>query len=212
MANAITVKDTTLGIGDTIKVHYSFNEGGKKKLQIFEGILMAIKGMQENKMFMVRKMTKSKVGVERIFPVNSPFIDKVDVAKKGNRTTSKNILYPWNVRPTYPRTLKLSICSHLALLANKRLRDIFKNATSEFYIQISVLKLASLILLRKRKKRWSLSRLSRESGIFEENRTKLLITERSIILNELVMHTYLQITSNMLHFELMLCRSCTTLI
>lgn len=83
MANAITVKDTTLGIGDTVKVHYSFNEAGKKKLQIFEGILMAIKGMNENKMFTVRKMTKSKVGVERIFPVNSPFIDKVDVAKKG---------------------------------------------------------------------------------------------------------------------------------
>ncbi len=83
MANAVTVKDTTLGIGDTVKVHYLFTEAGKEKRQVFEGTLMAIKGMDENKMFTVRKMTKSKVGVERIFPVNSPFIEKVDVAKKG---------------------------------------------------------------------------------------------------------------------------------
>lgn len=83
MANTVTVKETTLGIGDTVKVHYLFKEGGKEKRQVFEGILMAISGMEDNKMFTVRKMTKSKVGVERIFPVHSPFIEKVETSKKG---------------------------------------------------------------------------------------------------------------------------------
>ncbi len=89
MANAVTVKDTILGIGDTIKVHYLFKEGGKEKRQIFEGILMAISGMDDNKMFTVRKVTKSKVGVERIFPVNSPFIEKVETTKKGSVRRAK---------------------------------------------------------------------------------------------------------------------------
>lgn len=89
MANAMIIKDITMGIGDTIKVHYLFKDGDKEKRQIFEGILMAIKGMGENKMFAVRKMTKSKVGVERIFPVNSPFIEKIEVSKKGSTRRAK---------------------------------------------------------------------------------------------------------------------------
>lgn len=89
MANVITVKEIPAHIGDSVKVHYLFKEGEKEKRQIFEGILMATGGMMENKMFTVRKMTKSKIGVERIFPVNSPSIEKIEVAKKGTARRAK---------------------------------------------------------------------------------------------------------------------------
>ncbi|OGK17666.1 50S ribosomal protein L19 [Candidatus Roizmanbacteria bacterium RIFCSPHIGHO2_02_FULL_40_13b] len=89
MANVITVKEISAHIGDTVKIHYLFKEGEKEKRQIFEGILMATSGMVENKMFTVRKMTKSKIGVERIFPINSPSIEKIEVAKKGSVRRSK---------------------------------------------------------------------------------------------------------------------------
>lgn len=89
MANVITVKEIPAHIGDTIKVHYLFKEGEKEKRQIFEGILVSTSGMVENKMFMVRKMTKSKIGVERIFPINSPSIEKIEVSKKGSVRRAK---------------------------------------------------------------------------------------------------------------------------
>lgn len=89
MANTITIKETAVHSGDTVKIHYTFKEGDKEKKQIFEGIVLAIKGHGVNKMFTVRKMTKSKIGVERIFPATSPFIEKVIVSKKGKTRRSK---------------------------------------------------------------------------------------------------------------------------
>lgn len=89
MANQIKVKNETIHIGDTIKVAYKFKEGEKLKEQIFRGILIAIKGSHNNRMITVRKMTKSGVGVERIFPVDSPFLSSVAVVKKGNVRRAK---------------------------------------------------------------------------------------------------------------------------
>ena len=92
MANTITVKDTVCAVGDTLKIHYSLHDKDKKKNQVFEGILLDIKGRENNKMFTVRKVTKSNIGVERIFPVISPFIEKVEVSKKGS-TKLSNVSY-----------------------------------------------------------------------------------------------------------------------
>lgn len=89
MANSITIKDTTVQIGDTVKIYYKFKEKEKHKDQIFEGILIRIKGEKNNKMFTVRRLSKEKIGVERIFPIISPFISKVVVAKKGNVRRAK---------------------------------------------------------------------------------------------------------------------------
>lgn len=89
MANSITIKGKLVHVGDTIKIYYKFKEADKFKEQIFSGILMAIKGADTNKMFTVRKGTKDKIGVERIFPVNSPYIQKVAVVKKGRARRSK---------------------------------------------------------------------------------------------------------------------------
>ena len=75
--------------GDTIKVHYKITEGGKTRLQPFEGICIARKGEGVSKTFMVRKIGAAGIGVERIFPLASPLIDKVQVTKKGDSRRAK---------------------------------------------------------------------------------------------------------------------------
>jgi large subunit ribosomal protein L19 len=89
MANVVTVKGTTLNIGDTVKLTYKFSEGEKSKEQLFEGLLMKIKGEGDNKMFTVRKVGKDKIGVERIFSILSPYIVKIEVVKKATPRRSK---------------------------------------------------------------------------------------------------------------------------
>ena len=75
-------------IGDTVKVHYKIIEGNRERVQIFEGIVIAIdnKGMGKN--FTVRKISFD-VGVERIFPLYSPRIVKVEVMRKGKTRRAK---------------------------------------------------------------------------------------------------------------------------
>ena len=68
--------------GDTITVHYKIKEGAKERIQQFRGVVLQIKGDGNTQTFTVRKMSGS-VGVERIFPIASPFIDQIDVNKKG---------------------------------------------------------------------------------------------------------------------------------
>jgi len=68
--------------GDTVSVHYKIKEGNKERIQIFKGVVIQIKGMGTNKRFTVRKISNN-VGVERIFPMNSPFIEKVEVNRYG---------------------------------------------------------------------------------------------------------------------------------
>jgi len=69
--------------GDTITVHYKIREGGKERIQQFRGTVIQKKGSGSTATFTVRKMS-GNVGVERIFPVSSPFIEKVEVNKKGH--------------------------------------------------------------------------------------------------------------------------------
>jgi large subunit ribosomal protein L19 len=64
--------------GDIIRVFQKVTEGEKTRIQVFEGVVLAMRGRGENKMFTVRKMV-GNVGVERIFPVMSPNIEKVVV-------------------------------------------------------------------------------------------------------------------------------------
>jgi large subunit ribosomal protein L19 len=68
--------------GDTISVHYKIREGNKERIQIFKGVVIQIKGTGINKRFTVRKVSNN-VGIERIFPMNSPFIDKIEVNRLG---------------------------------------------------------------------------------------------------------------------------------
>lgn len=75
--------------GDTIKVFYKFKEGEKTRVQPFEGIVIAKKGAGVSRTFTVRKIASAGVGVERIFPLHSPKIEKIEVVKKGKARRAK---------------------------------------------------------------------------------------------------------------------------
>ncbi len=75
--------------GDTIRVHQKIKEGGKERIQIFEGLVIARKhGKGISSTITVRKVLQG-VGVEKIFPIHSPVIAKIEVAKKGRVKRSK---------------------------------------------------------------------------------------------------------------------------
>jgi large subunit ribosomal protein L19 len=78
--------------GDLVKVHQKIQEGEKTRIQIFEGVVLAIKGRGENKMYTVRKMV-GDVAVERIFPVGSPNIEKVEVKAHSKSPVRRAKLY-----------------------------------------------------------------------------------------------------------------------
>jgi len=90
MANLLTFKDKQFNIGDTISVHYKLKEGDKERVQIFKGILIKVRGSSpETKMFTVRKISKSGIGVERIFPLLSPNVADVVLIKKSSYKKAK---------------------------------------------------------------------------------------------------------------------------
>tara|TARA_R100001143_G_scaffold63593_1_gene73100 strand:- start:13993 stop:14370 length:378 start_codon:yes stop_codon:yes gene_type:complete len=74
--------------GDTVNVHYRVREGEKERIQQYQGVVINERGSGANKTFIVRKMSGS-VGVERIFPLYSPFIAKIEVKKRGKVRRSK---------------------------------------------------------------------------------------------------------------------------
>lgn len=78
--------------GDIIKVYQKVKEGDKTRTQIFEGVVLGINGRGENKMFTVRKLV-GDVAVERIFPLNSPNIEKTVVKAHSKNKIRKAKLY-----------------------------------------------------------------------------------------------------------------------
>lgn len=74
--------------GDTVKVHVKVVEGDKERIQVFEGTVLGRRGTKNRETFTVRKMSYG-VGVERIFPVNSPRIDKIEITMRGSVRRAK---------------------------------------------------------------------------------------------------------------------------
>lgn len=68
--------------GDTITVHYKIREGNKERIQLFQGVVIQRRGEGITETFTIRKMS-SGIGVERIIPLGSPFIDKIEINKSG---------------------------------------------------------------------------------------------------------------------------------
>ncbi|MDG2063200.1 MAG: 50S ribosomal protein L19 [Flavobacteriaceae bacterium] len=84
------------GTGDTLTVYYQIREGSKVRTQFFKGVVIQIKGQGLSKTFTIRKMS-GVVGVERIFPMNMPGLEKIEVNKKGKVRRSR-IYYFKNLR------------------------------------------------------------------------------------------------------------------
>ncbi|MCL7989055.1 50S ribosomal protein L19 [Sphingobacterium sp. lm-10] len=74
--------------GDTISVHYKIREGNKERVQVYQGVVIQLNSEGANATFTVRKMSNS-IGVERIFPINSPNIDKIVVNSYGKVRRAK---------------------------------------------------------------------------------------------------------------------------
>ncbi|MCH9650373.1 MAG: 50S ribosomal protein L19 [Deltaproteobacteria bacterium] len=74
--------------GDTVKVHVKVREGGKERIQIFQGVVIARRGGGTREAFTVRKISGG-IGVERVFPLHSPSVDKIEVMRRGKVRRSK---------------------------------------------------------------------------------------------------------------------------
>ena len=77
-----------LSPGDTVKVHVKVREGEKERIQVYQGVIIGIKGGGIRTSFTVRKISNG-VGVERVFPLHSPSIDKLEVVRSGKVRRAK---------------------------------------------------------------------------------------------------------------------------
>src|SRR2546430_17238217 len=81
-------KAVNFGVGDTVRVHTKVVEGDKERIQIFSGVVIGRRGHGLNEMFTVRSISYGE-GVERVFPVHSPRVEKVEVERKGSVRRAK---------------------------------------------------------------------------------------------------------------------------
>ena len=87
---ASQIKDVPdFSAGDTVRVHQLVIEGEKERIQIFEGVVMQRRGAGMSETFTVRKISAGGVGVERIYPLNSPRIAKIECPRRGKVRRSR---------------------------------------------------------------------------------------------------------------------------
>ncbi|QQS08850.1 MAG: 50S ribosomal protein L19 [Phycisphaerales bacterium] len=77
-----------IDIGDTINVHFRIVEGDKERLQVFQGVVISRKGRGIDEMMVVRRIV-DEVGIERIFPINSPLVAKFDIVRRADARRAK---------------------------------------------------------------------------------------------------------------------------
>jgi len=92
---AVEKKHPEFGAGDTVTVSYLIREGNKERVQNYRGVVIQLRGSGSTKTFTVRKMSGG-IGVERIFPLYSPFIDSIEVNKRG-KVRRKRLFYLRNL-------------------------------------------------------------------------------------------------------------------
>ncbi len=83
--------------GDTVKLHLKVKEGGRERTQVFQGIVISIRGSGLSKTITVRRIASGGIGVERIVPLHSPVLDKIEVVRKGKVRRAK-LYYLRNVK------------------------------------------------------------------------------------------------------------------
>jgi large subunit ribosomal protein L19 len=84
----IKTKPTAFRVGDSVKIHVRIREGEKDRIQVFQGTVIARKGGGTGSTFTVRKVSDG-IGVERIFPLYSPIINKIEVVRQGQVRRAK---------------------------------------------------------------------------------------------------------------------------
>jgi large subunit ribosomal protein L19 len=77
-----------IAVGDTVDVHYRIVEGEKERIQVFQGVLLGMKGRGVNRTITVRRIVANE-GVERIFPLHSPRIAKIEIVRRGDARRAK---------------------------------------------------------------------------------------------------------------------------
>ncbi len=87
-ADSIKEQPLQFEIGDTVKVYVRIREGEKERIQMFEGTVIARRGSGVSETFTVRRVSYG-VGVERVFPVNAPAVDRIEVVRHGKIRRSK---------------------------------------------------------------------------------------------------------------------------
>ncbi|MBI2597013.1 50S ribosomal protein L19 [Candidatus Daviesbacteria bacterium] len=85
--------DTDIHIGDTVRVHSKVIEGAKTRIQIFEGILIRLKGRGENRTFTVRRIGAGGIGIEKIWPLDAKVLVKIEVKKKNSGVRRSKLYY-----------------------------------------------------------------------------------------------------------------------
>jgi len=89
MANHFLYNKQEISVGDTVVVQQKIQEGDKVRKQPFQGVVIAVKGQLDRKSFTVRKISTHSIGVERIWPINSPWITNITVKKHGQVRRAK---------------------------------------------------------------------------------------------------------------------------
>jgi len=100
MALRIKHKEVEFGIGDRVKVFQRIKEGEKTRLAFFDGMVLAIKGNSGRKMFTVRRIGEASIGIERIFPIDLPTIERIEVVKRGTMGVKRAKLYYTRTKST----------------------------------------------------------------------------------------------------------------
>lgn len=86
--NATQVAEKPFSVGCSVKVHVKIREGEKERVQVFAGIVIAMKGTGATRTFTVRRISHG-VGVERVFPIKSPYVTKVEIESKAKVRRAK---------------------------------------------------------------------------------------------------------------------------
>ncbi|MBI2019910.1 50S ribosomal protein L19 [Candidatus Daviesbacteria bacterium] len=85
--------EQVIHIGDMVRVHSKVVEGEKSRIQVFEGMLISLRGRGENKTFTVRRIGAGGIGVERTWPLNSNSLVKIEVKKKATKVRRSKLYY-----------------------------------------------------------------------------------------------------------------------
>lgn len=94
---SLQLDNQNIHIGDTIRVHSTVVEGAKSRVQVFEGILIALAGRGENKMMTIRHIGTGGIGVEKKWPLNAKSIVKIEVMKHAKNVRRSKLFYLRNL-------------------------------------------------------------------------------------------------------------------